>query len=505
MKTNFLFPTRLLAVTAGLLFSILSLLADSTEQKNVLVFFIDDLRPELGCYDVDYIKSPGIDKLAAQGVQFDRAYCQQAICAPSRISMISGQYPDKTGIYDLFTPLRRTIPDAMTLPRYFREKGYVTASFGKVYHHHTDDREYWAELPDQPGDKYANPETLKAIQRLAEEARRKGLKGTELSAAAKGPATEMAEVDDDGYRDGAVARQAIDSLRQNKGKPFFMCVGFAKPHLPFAAPKRYWDLYQREQFSVPERTLPEGMPALAATKWGELRGYQGIPEAGPLTDAQTKELKHGYAACVSYMDAQVGKVMAELDRLGLREKTIVVLWGDHGYKLGDYGLWCKHTNFELDTRVPLIVSAPGLARGKRSKALVEIVDVFPTLAVLTGGEVPLSCDGKSLAAVLKDPSQAFRPYAVSQYPRGSTMGYTLRTDRWRYTEWINSETKKIVASELYDHNDSPMAARNLAEDPGHTNLVATLSQQLNARHRVETKTQRTAKQSGPARAPASDE
>jgi len=474
---------KYLSLIIWLLFSFL---AEASEKKNVLLFFIDDLRPELGCYGEQFIQSPNIDALAAAGVLFERAYCQQAVCAPSRASMMAGQYPDSLGIYDLWSPLRRTVPDVMSMPRHFYERGYQTLSFGKVYHHHTDDKKYWSDLPDVPGEKYVNPSTLKSIAQRQAEARAKGLKRMELFRVSRGPATEAADVADDAYQDGAVANQAISALHRNREKPFFMCVGFAKPHLPFSAPQRYWDLYQRDQFDVPDRTLPQAAPSIAFTNWGELRAYQGMPAAGPLSDEQTRELMHGYAACVSYTDALVGKVMAELDRLGLRENTIVVLWGDHGYKLGDYGLWCKHTNLELDTRVPLIVSAPGFAQGKRTSALVEMVDVFPTLAKLTDGEVPTSCEGQNLEPVLKNPDSAIRPYALSQYPRGSTMGYSLRNDRWRYTEWFSSEKKKIVASELYDHRDSQMSFRNLVNEPENKELIATFSKQLESRRKILT-------------------
>lgn len=476
---------KFLPIVCCLLLSLSSLLAGASEQKNVLLFFIDDLRPELGCYGKQYIQSPNIDALASAGVVFERAYCQQAICAPSRASMMAGQYPDTLGVYDLWSPLRRTIPNVMSLPRYFGERGYRTSSFGKVYHHHNDDKAYWSELPDVPGEKYADPEVLKSIAQRRKAAIAKGLKRVALSSATKGPPVEAADVEDDVYQDGGVANQAIEALRRSKDKPFFMCVGFAKPHLPFSAPQRYWDIYQREQFSVPDRTLPSGAPSLAFTKWGELRSYLGMPKEGPLSDEQTQELKHGYAACVSYADAQVGRVMAELDRLGLRDNTIVVLWGDHGYKLGDYGLWCKHTNLELDTRVPMIVSAPGFAKGTRSQSLVEVVDLFPTLASLTDGEIPFSCEGKSLEPILRDSSQSIRSFALSQYPRGSNMGYSLRTDRWRYTEWFNTEKKIIVARELYDHQDSQFAVRNLADAPEHAELVSKFSKQVNARQRSE--------------------
>jgi iduronate 2-sulfatase len=472
------------ATTAALFLPSLCL-ADLNQKKNVLIFFVDDLRPELGCYGSEYIKSPSIDTLAKQGVLFERAYCQQAICAPSRISMMAGQYPDNTGICDLFTPLRSVNKTAMTMPMYFLQAGYQTASFGKVYHHFRDDKENWSERPEPPSEKYANPETLNAIKQSENAAKQKGASATELRLAAKGPSTEVYDVEDEGYRDGVVAKQAIESLRKNKDEPFFMCVGFAKPHLPFAAPKRYWDLYQRDQFVVPSRELPQGAPKLAFTIWGELRAYSDIPGEGELDDEKTKELMHGYAASVSFADSQVGKVMSELDRLGLREDTVVVLWGDHGYKLGDYGLWCKHTNLELDTRVPLIVSAPGHGAGVRTKGLVEVVDIFPTVASLATGEIPSYCDGRSLEPVLENPNEGFRPFALSQYPRGSVMGYSMRTDRWRYTEWIKASTKQVVVRELYDHQIEQTPAMNLVNAPENAGLVSRLSEQLNAAARID--------------------
>ncbi len=463
------------------------------KEKNVLFFFIDDLRPELGCYGQKGIQSPHIDALATEGVLFERAYCQQAICAPSRISMLSGQYPDSIGIDDLWTPLRKARPEAMSMPRYFQERGFVTASFGKVYHHQRDDRKYWSEILDRPGVKYASKKVQASMERRKKEALKNGATALEAASASKGPVVEIGEVSDDVYQDGAVAVQAIQSLRKNKGKPFFMCVGFAKPHLPFAAPKAYWDLYKRVGFLVADRKMPEGSPELAFTKWNELRAYQGVNAEGPLSDDLTRELKHGYAACVSYVDAQVGRVMAELERLGLREDTIVVLWGDHGYKLGEHGLWCKHTNLELDTRVPFIVSAPGIEKGKRSKALVEMVDVFPTLAKLTGGKVPKSCDGKSLEPILKKPDGKFREFVLSRYPRGSTIGYSMRKERWRYTEWIKANSKKIVYRELFDHAETQLAPRNLASDPEKAELIAKLSRQLDSAGRVRSSQIKTKK------------
>lgn len=460
--------------------------SESSGQKNVLIFYIDDLRPELGCYGVDSIQSPSIDALASEGLLFERAYCQQALCAPSRISMMTGLYPDHTGICDLFTPLRKVDKTTMTLPLFFQQRGYETTSLGKVYHQRRDDTEAWSQFVDYSTDKYADPKTLEAISNRVQDAKQRKLSVDEIRNAGKGPAIEIADVDDEAYIEGRVAMQAIQILRKNKDKPFLMCIGFAKPHLPFAAPRKYWDLYQRNQFAVPSRELPDGAPSLAITSWGELRSYSGIPANGPLSDETTRELAHGYAAAVSFSDAQIGKVMAELDRLGLRENTIVVLWGDHGFKLGEYGLWCKHTNLELDTRVPLIVSAPGFAKGQRTDSLVEIVDVFPTVAALATGDIPGSIDGKSLEPLLKDPTVDFRPFAFSQYQRGSTMGYSLRNDRYRYTEWIQAGTKRVVGKELYDHQDTSTPSENLAGKPEHAALVSHLSNQLDAATRVQT-------------------
>lgn len=456
----------------------------SPQRKNVLIFFMDDLRPELGCYGDESMITPQIDKLAAEGMVFDRAYCQQAICGPSRISMMSGKYPYRLGIQDLWTPLRKNIPDALSLPQYFKQAGYVTLSYGKVYHHHSDDQLSWTELPDKPGQKYASPEVLESIRLRSEQAEREGLSDREKFGRTQGPPVEMAEVDDDVYQDGAVALQAIEALQRYKDQPFFLCVGFSKPHLPFNAPKKYWDLYQRESFGVPDRILPENAPKIAFTNWGELRAYEGVPKEGFLSDEQTLELRHGYAAATSYADAQVGRVLAELERLGLRENTIVALWGDHGYKLGDYGQWCKHTNFELDARVPLIVSAPGFEGGKRSSALVEIVDLFPTMVALAGGEMPEALDGKSLLPVLEDPSATLRDFALSEYRRGKTLGFTLRTERWRYTEWVDEKTRTVTARELYDHLDTQLAPMNVVDLPEHRELVAQLSIHLDAAGRL---------------------
>jgi arylsulfatase A-like enzyme len=269
-------------------------------------------------------------------------------------------------------------------------------------------------------------------------------------------------------------------------------VGFLKPHLPFIAPKKYWDLYQRDAIPMAANPFPpKNVPKIALTNWGELRAYSDIPAVGPLTDDQARTLKHGYYACVSYMDAQLGRVLEELDRLGLRGNTIVILWGDHGWKLGEHGLWCKHTNFENDARAPLICAAPGQkAAGRHTKALVEFVDIYPSLCELAGLPLPDHLEGDSFAALLDDAELPGEPTAISQYPRGNIMGYSMRTDRYRLTLWQKRDaTHETVAAELYDHENDPAENLNVAGDPANADLVAKLTEQLTAQLKSNRKPQ----------------
>jgi len=303
-------------------------------KRNVLFIAVDDLRPELACYGHPQILSPNLDKLAARGLLFERAYCQQAVCAPSRASLLTGTRPDTTRIYDLETPLRKAMPNVLSMPQHFKSHGYETVSLGKIYHHGTDDNGIgwsvpaWHPKGEWLGRGYRAEASIKAVQeRDKTNPERKGI----------GPAFEAADVPDNGYPDGATADKAIEELRRLKGKPFFLAVGFLKPHLPFNCPRKYWDLYRREEIKLPaNRDWPKDMPPIAGSNWGELRAYAGIPAKGNLSDAQARELIHGYYACVSYTDAQVGRVLDELGRLGLADSTAVVLWGDHGWKLGEY-------------------------------------------------------------------------------------------------------------------------------------------------------------------------
>ena len=452
-----------------------------TERMNVLFIVLDDLRPELSCYGKIWIQSPHIDSLAAEGVLFERSYCQQAVCAPSRASLLSGCRPDTTGIYGLVTPLRRAMPDVLTLPQHFKRNGYETLSIGKVYHHARDDLEGWTRDPfrsrgDWKGRGYLTDEAIEkvAICNRREEKQSSSRRGL-------GPAYEAADVSDEGYQDGKEARRAVEELRdlKDREKPFFLGLGFHKPHLPFNSPKKYWELYRHEEVPLaPNPYEPEGVTEYSLTNFGELRGYFDMPEDGPIGDETARDLVHAYAACVSYVDAQVGKVLDELQRLGLEENTVVVLWGDHGWKLGEHGSWCKHTNFEIDTRAPLIVRAPGRGvRGERRSEIVEFLDIYPTLCELCGLEVPPHCEGRSFGPLLGESGGWTKTAAFSQYPRGDVMGNAVRTDRYRYVEWMG-EDREVQARELYDHNADPAENVNVAADPEWSQTVKKMQERL---------------------------
>jgi len=421
---------------------------------NVLLICVDDLKPMLGCYGDKVIQTPHIDRLAARGTVFERAYCNQAVCAPSRNSLLTGLRPDSIGIYDLQTFFRKAVPDVITLPQRFKAHDYHAAAMGKILHTghgNTDDAASWSTPIWRPrGGQYVSSEGK--------------------------PTTEAADVPDNGYGDGKIADEAIRRLQAAKadaGTPFFLAVGFQKPHLPFCAPKRYWDLYQREDFQPhPLSSPPEGAPDFAATNWGELRQYDGIPQQGPLPPATQRELIHGYHATVSFMDAQVGRVLDELDKSGLAANTIVVFWGDHGFHLGDHGFWCKHTNYEQAARIPLIIAAPGMGHG-RSLAPVETVDLYPTLCALAGIQPPDGIDGNSLVEILKDPSLPGKGHAFHVYPRGKQLGRAVRTPRHRLVEWkVPGAPAESAVIELYDLESDPGETLNLAATQLET--VATL-------------------------------
>ncbi len=471
-------------------------------RPNVLMIAVDDLRPEVGCYGVPLIQTPNIDALARRGTLFEQAYCQQAVCSPSRTSLLTGRRPDTTKIYELQTHFRATIPDVVTLPQHFKNNGYHTQGFSKIYHGGLDDPQSWSVphwTPKQP--RYGKAETLADLQRQREQARAAGrlpaaapperdpktgavLRIPPPNNAVRGPSWEDPDVADNALPDGETADKAIETLRAVKDKPFFLAVGFLNPHLPFVAPKKYFDLYPLDKMPLASNPFaPRDAPAFALTNSGELRSYADIPKDGPIADAKARELIRGYYAATSYTDAQIGRVLAELDRLGLRENTIVVLWGDHGWQLGEHGLWNKHTNFETSTRSLLVVSAPGQKKANaKTAALTEFVDIYPTLAELAGLPLPQGLEGASFKLLLDDPQRAWKQAAFSQYPRPGqkAMGYTMKTARYRYTEWLNQTTGALIAAELYDHKADPQENVNAAERAENKELVARLSAKLRA-------------------------
>jgi iduronate 2-sulfatase len=443
-------------------------------RPNVLFVAIDDLRPSLGCYGDPIAQTPHIDALAAAARQFNRAYCQQAVCGPSRASLLTGRLPAITRVWHNRDHFRNALPNVVTLPQLFKNNGYHTQSLGKVFSGdpREEDPQSWSVPAILRRDGWRN-----YALRESEGRQKKGL------------AFEAAEVRDDGYTDGKLANLAVRSLEELKSgsKPFFLAVGFFKPHLPFNAPRKYWDLYDPAVFDLTSANSPvDHAPDVAYHTHRELGGYTNVPADELVSAEQARQLRHGYYACLSYVDAQVGKLLAALERLKLAEDTIVVLWGDHGFALGEGRRWCKGTNFELDTRVPLIVRTPGMAKpGVATEALTELVDIYPTLAALAGLSPPANLDGQSLVPILNNPKTAVRNTVLSQFPRPfkpaipEAMGYSIRNSTHRYTRWIKWDTRQVIAEELYDYNDPESARsqaallierRNIVKDAAHVLL-----------------------------------
>ena len=457
-------PALLIALTVGLN-------ARAAEPTNILFICIDDLRPELNCYGAGHMLTPNIDRLAAQGIRFDRAYCQQAVCLPSRVSLFTGMRPDSTGVHDLQTHFRDTIPDVVTLPQHLRKTGYHTIAMGKVYHD-----EQPAEWDDWTDTKHASKvpeyhldEIVSDIQKREADAKSQGLRGKRARQFVKGPSVEAADRPDHEYHDAAMTDIAIAKLQATGDKPFFMTVGYHKPHLPLVAPKKYWNLYDREKITLPDNYFrPKDAPQLAMSTWGELRAYSDIPAEGPVTHDKAIELIHGYYACVSFVDVQVGRLLDALKKNDLDRDTLVILSSDHGWKLGEHFMWCKHTNFEIDARVPLIVRLPGQSpAGRTASEMVELVDLYPTICEFAGVGVPEHCEGVSLKPLLREePPTEWRTQAMSQFKRsrktgGDIIGYSLKLNSGRYTEWINQKTNQSKAFEFYDHQKDPDENQNV--------------------------------------------
>ena len=437
------------AFTTGLL---PKLKVDAKGQYNVLFIIVDDLRPLLGCYGHPEIHTPHIDALAQRGTLFNRAYCQYPLCNPSRTSILTGLRPDTTKVFSNKTGFRGALPSAVTLPQHFKAFGYHTQSIGKVAHNLTmqDDTYSWS-VPSWTKSFYVNP--------------------------ALNPTWRALEVEDDELRDGKTAKRAVEVLEDVQNTRFFLAVGFHKPHLPFYAPKRYYELYKDENFNLPSsRSLPDSAPTIAVKQSLWFRSFQDIPDEGPLSDAKTLELIRAHAASTSYMDVQVGRVLDQLDALRLTENTIIVFAGDHGFHLGEHGKWGKNTLFEVSLRSPLIVSVPGQTyQGVKTDALTELVDIYPTLCDACQLSVPSQLEGLSLMSVIEQPTRPWKTAAFSQ--KGQSTGNSIRTDRYRYTEWGRNGSRGV---ELYDYDIDPDETVNIANLPENAELVADLSERLHA-------------------------
>ena len=482
-----------------------ALAGQTRRPPNVLFIAVDDLRPELGIYGARHAHTPHLDALGRTGVTFTRAYCQQAVCNPSRASLLTGLRPDTLRVWDLETGFRSTTPQAITLPQRLRQQGYFATAMGKIFHNTLPDPASWSEpelrLPGYPFD----PD---AVYRSPTEPAWIGQRQREISAQGNAPryidqygewylkaaAAEAPEVPDNAYFDGAQTDRAIARLNElgSRQQPFFLGVGYYRPHLPFNVPAKYWRLYDRNRIPLADNPfLPQDAPPMAVNTLRELRGYRDFreapqPDQGSLTTEQARLLRHGYLASVSYVDAQVGRLLKALSQAQLAENTVVVLWGDNGWKLGEHNGWCKMTNFEVDTRVPLIIRAPGV-KAAMCHQLVELVDIYPTVCELAGISPGAQLEGLSLVPLLRKPDRPWKSAVFSQFLRTGVwtsadgveyMGYCIRTATHRYVEWVDWKRKSVVAHELYDLEHDPQENRNLHGQPGTAAITAQLDRQL---------------------------
>lgn len=507
----------------------------SNKKPNILFIAIDDLRPELGSYGSNIAISPNLDKLSSEGLQFNRAYCQQAICGPSRASLMTGIRPESSGVFHNYIKFREANPDVTTIPQNFVSHGYQSVYYGKIFHHGDEDSISWSrptlKAPENSIVKggFALPEN----QKIKEDAQKEMFSkygDVAKYGLAMGPAYEAADVPDDAYSDGENTNLAIETMQQmvkEGGKPFFLGLGFHKPHLNWVAPKKYWDLYDEFKIELsPQKNPPKDGATMGIPPSFELRVRSGIPKIEPFGPALERKLKHAYLACVSYVDAQIGRMLVALDEAGIRDNTIIIVWSDHGWHLGEMGYWGKATDYEIATRVPLIIWTPDMPdanRGVTTDALVELVDIYPTLSELANISMPKNIEGQSFAPLLQTPNRPWKKAAFSVFPspalrewgaypirsamretyfgpllkqvetkiiaqqkekwdrdlfENRLMGYSMRTERYRFTIWKDYKDKeaKSVFYELYDHEKDPSETVNIAGD--HPDLVAELLNQF---------------------------
>ncbi len=438
---------------------------------NVLFISVDDLRPELATYGAPTL-TPEIDRLAAEGIRFDRAYTSAAACAASRVSMLSGAYPHTTRVYLMKPPLSKANPRLVTMPQVFRDADYEAVEIGKFMHVKEDAPNAWSReswLPDWNFPEYLVPEN-----------RHK----TGVRAVPRGPFAEDADVPDDAYLDGKLAVRTVEELRRMRDRPFFLAVGFVRPHLPFNCPKKYWDLYDGDDISIPDAPVPGTVSKLEWHGNYEPAFYTGGENLGA---AAGRRMIHGYRACVSYIDAQVGLLLDELDRLELADRTVVVLWGDNGWHLGEHGIWGKNTALDVALRVPLILRVPGVGGPLSTEALVETVDILPTLCELTGIAIPRQVQGRSFVPLLRDPDRPWKRAVFGWQQRRDRAGQIVRTQRYRFVRWITRSGYATTthATELYDHETDPREYVNVAGDPERAGTVAEMNALLDAWLRLE--------------------
>jgi iduronate 2-sulfatase len=514
--------------------------AQNNKKPNILFIGIDDLRPELGCYGSDIAVSPNLDKLASDGLLFNNAFCQQAICGPSRASLLTGIRPESSGVFHNYIKFREANPDVITLPQHFMQNGYETVYAGKIFHHgDLDDEKSWSRLPaidsmiangiSKPVG-FALKENIK-IQSDTKKEMFDKYGDVAKFGLASGVAYESANVSDNTYSDGYNTELAIATMKEmlaKSDKPFFLGLGFNKPHLNWVSPKKYWDLYDREKIKITAQdTIPKNGAEMGLHPSFELRVRSGIPKKGSIDDELAITLKHAYLACVSYIDAQIGKMISALDEAGIRDNTIIIVWSDHGWHLGDMGIWGKATNYEIATRVPMMIWTPDMPKGSRGKttdALVELVDIYPALSNLAGINIPEHIEGTSFKPLLEQPNTPWKTAVFSQFPspalrewgaypirpamretyfgplleeveariieqqkekwnrelfENSLMGYAMRTQQYRFIVWKDRDNleKSPVFIELYDHKVDPLETINIADS--NPELVDKLMVQFN--------------------------
>ena len=488
--------------------------APAKDRPNVLFIAADDSRPLLGCYGEQAVQTRSIDRLAARGTTFRRAYCQAPQCSPSRVSLMFGLRPDTTGHYSNRHDFdRERFRESLSLPEHFKNHGYHTQSFGKIYHDGADHPEGWS-VPSSPGREREMWETVDEAAIARVEFAQRVRVPTVISPRIDCPAIQAPDVPDDTLYAGRMTGQAIAAMAAAKDRPFFLAVGYRRPHLPLVAPRKYFDKYPLDRIRLPEhRQPPAGAPlwsiynsvtywhprarevwridldfpkypssreeALRFAGW-ELRSYRGIPPGGPISDPLQAKVWQAYLACVSYVDAQVGRLLEALETYGLSDKTIVVFWGDHGWHLGEHGTWAKMTLFEWATRVPLLIAAPGRSQPSGIESLVELVDLYPTLCRLADLPIPKHVEGSDLVPLLNDPDRPWKRAAFSHFPRHDhSLGQSMRTDRYRYTEWVGLDGG-VKGRELYDHAADPLELVNLAASPASSGTVQQLARQMKA-------------------------